>query len=312
LIPNPFFDIYAAIARVVSGVFLLLQIIILIDFAYHWDKKWVDEKEWLWPTAFAAVLMYAGSYTLAAFEFRWFADSSDCSRNKFFIAWTIISTAVVTILPRINYFKSERGRLLPAAVVTLYSFYLCYSSLRSDPGSCNSLQTEDTAQVVISIAIAGVTVCYAGWNLANAETLFGDDPEPEDAASGAGAHEDDAEKGGAGASPANSDSGAAVMEKSDDKDEYDSMDDETRERARTRNLRFHIVMAVASMYVAMLITNWGVETASSSQSYDLGDVSVWVKIVSQWVLVLLYFWTLVQHRLGPLLCPGREWGDGSD
>jgi hypothetical protein len=36
LIPDQFYDVYTAIARPLSGMFLLLQIIILIDFAYSW------------------------------------------------------------------------------------------------------------------------------------------------------------------------------------------------------------------------------------------------------------------------------------
>lgn len=67
-------------------------------------------------------------------------------------------------------------------------------------------------------------------------------------------------------------------------------DDPKAEWKRKRNLKFHVVMAVASMYVAMLITNWGSQTASSDQAYDLGEESMWIKIVSQWVTFLLYAW----------------------
>lgn len=43
LIPNGFFTIYAEIARVISGFFLLLQILILVDFAYDLHEHLTHE-----------------------------------------------------------------------------------------------------------------------------------------------------------------------------------------------------------------------------------------------------------------------------
>ncbi len=41
LIPNPFYEVYVHIARVISGIFLFLQILILLDFAISWAEDWV-------------------------------------------------------------------------------------------------------------------------------------------------------------------------------------------------------------------------------------------------------------------------------
>lgn len=69
---------------------------------------------------------------------------------------------------------------------------------------------------------------------------------------------------------------------------------------------FHFVFVVASMYLAMLVTNWSGLTLD--QDDDTTAVigasigAVWVKIVSSWVVVGLYMWTLV----APLVLTDRS------
>ena len=64
---------------------------------------------------------------------------------------------------------------------------------------------------------------------------------------------------------------------------------------------FHLVFALASMYIAMLMTGWG----TNPQERDLIDVgwtSVWVKLVTQWVTAGTYVWMLV----APAVFPERD------
>jgi len=297
LIPNPPFDVYAIIARFVSGFFLLLQIIILIEFAYQWNASWVsDEKGWYWQILAVCGVLYGASIVLAVFEFRWFTDgmSGECKQEQFFIGFTIALTSLVTLMS-ISWW-CKHGALLPSAVVTLYCFYLCYSSLVSDPSPCNNLQDQTTAQIIVGIIIAATTVTYASWNLSNSATIFGvDEDEIKE-------HEEaDVE---AAKPAAASDGAAADGDKKEEAAEDDGPEDEKAEWRRKRNLKFHLVMAVASMYVAMLLTSWGSETGTSGTSYDLSEVAMWIKIVSLWITILLYTWTLV----APYLFPDRDFG----
>lgn len=55
---------------------------------------------------------------------------------------------------------------------------------------------------------------------------------------------------------------------------------------------FHLIFMLASAYIAMVFTTWNLEGVSGHQTADKGWISVWVKIVSQWICVILYFWTL--------------------
>lgn len=66
---------------------------------------------------------------------------------------------------------------------------------------------------------------------------------------------------------------------------------------------FHLIFALASMYIAMLMTGWGA-VEQEKDRLDVGWTSVWVKTAAEWVTALLYTWTL----LAPALLPDRDWG----
>ncbi len=53
----------------------------------------------------------------------------------------------------------------------------------------------------------------------------------------------------------------------------DAMSPEEEAKTRKVNTYFHMSMLLASMYISMLLTNWGTEQAG--QQYDVGWPSVW-------------------------------------
>jgi hypothetical protein len=68
---------------------------------------------------------------------------------------------------------------------------------------------------------------------------------------------------------------------------------------------FHFIYAIASMYVAMLLTNWdSLKRADGVVTVGQSWQAVWIKIVTSWLTILLYVWTL----LAPVVMPDREWG----
>ena len=92
----------------------------------------------------------------------------------------------------------------------------------------------------------------------------------------------------------------ALMDSEDDSNELlrDSEDDKEHvdEQEEPSMIWFHIVMATGSVYMSMLLTNWG--TVSGHKS----EAQMWVSIASQWISMSLYIWTLV----APRFCPHRE------
>ena len=58
------------------------------------------------------------------------------------------------------------------------------------------------------------------------------------------------------------------------------------------------MMVACSLFMAMLITNWSVQP--TNQGLDVFSVSYesfWIKIVAQWVCLLMYAWTLLAPYL---------------
>lgn len=285
IIPNDFFDIYATISRFVAGLFILIEIIIIIDFAYSWSEKWIEEERYK-AIIGVSVFCYGGAIALLVGMTYWFSNG-DCSRNDFFMYFTLILSIFISLL---SFSERNNGSLLTSSIIALYLHYLCYSALLSDPSTCNDLSGDKWWQVAIGIIIAGATVCYAGWNLSNAKSLFDDadeDAEERFIATADGRME---------AASGNVELGAQNEERHEAGENVD-WESEEAEEFMSRQRKFHFVMAVASMYLAMLITNWGYESQSSDQSWDGGDATTWVKIITLWVTVALYSWSLLKDTI---------------
>jgi len=66
---------------------------------------------------------------------------------------------------------------------------------------------------------------------------------------------------------------------------------------------FHVMFALATLYVMMTLTNWyapGNEVSIDSIHANMS--AVWVKITSAWLCFILYMWTLI----APTLFPDRD------
>jgi len=290
--PDGFYDVYVNIARVISGFFLVLQVIILVDFAYRWNEDWLsDEKQYYKGILFVASLLYIGSLVLLVFLFIWFS-SSGCRLETFFIVWTLIMTLIISLLSvweRVT--DNNRGGLLPAGIITLYSYYLCWSSLSDNPSTCNTMNSDDTVHLVIGLIIAGASVSYAGYSIYSSDLMGGQHDESVRSSLDLEANKDEKSEAAIPKSP-------SINKKSEV-----HVDDETVKR----NKKFHLCMAVSAMYMAMLLTNWGsrdrAEDDTSSSSYDISRENMWIKIVTQWITIGTYGWTL----LAPVILPDRDW-----
>lgn len=319
-IPNYVFDNsgYAWIARVCSTLFLLLQILILIDFGYQWNEDWVSrayagaaseyddatDKKWLAGVLSSAAVLYILAIVGVSLLFSYY---SGCSLGTGTTAFTLIATCVVTAL---SLFRDKivgvEGAILPAAVVTAYAVYLNWSALESNPDAeCKPEKAKDGATITIGILVAAVSLMWTSYSASrNASGLLKGQNAEEVAEEAAdkpfyrvddgkdGKDGDDAEAQRAAAPPS-------------DIEEADAKAKSEAEDAKESYWFFHLIMMTASMYMAMLLTNWGAgEVLDSGEEYatNYGNTSMWVKIVSEWLTLLLYVWTL----LAPRLMAGRD------
>jgi len=74
---------------------------------------------------------------------------------------------------------------------------------------------------------------------------------------------------------------------------------------------FHFTFLLATLYLGMVLTNWqsiSIVTGDGVDDtilVDQGMSAVWVKMVSSWVTLLLFIWTMI----APVVFPNRKFFD---
>ncbi|CAH9146208.1 unnamed protein product [Cuscuta epithymum] len=283
-LPNTMINFYAIISKFGAGLFLVIQVILLLDATLSWNDAWVakDERKWYIALLVVSVACYLATYAFSAILFIWFNPSgNDCGLNVFFIVMTMILAfvfAVIALHPRVN------GSLLPASVISIYCAYLCYTGLSSEPRDyvCNGLPNKSKA-VTISTLILGMlttvlSVLYSALRAGSSTAFLSPPSSPKTDKRPLLGTEEDMESGGKGKRG------------------------ETEARPVSYSYSFfHLIFTLASMYSAMLLSGW-TSSSESSQLIDVGWTSVWVRICTQWVTAALYIWSLT----APLIFPDRE------
>ncbi len=300
-IPNSFFDNtgWAWIARIGSLCFLCLQILILIAFAYEWNDSWVskafpdsgeEDNSWLIAILGCAALLYlvaiAGVPLLLTFY-------GECGLG---VGFSIVTLLGVIALTAITLFRDKivgeeyEGAILPAAVVSAYATFLCWSALESNPDAECKPETSATSanvQMAIGIVFAVVSLCWSC--LSVTDGLQG-------LVSGG------KEEGGSATVPLYSVEGSNGSERQVDVETFESADNDVEEEEHL--WVFHLTLLAASMYMAMLLTNWGADdSAHGNEDGHIGLASAWVKLCSEVLTIGLYIWTLV----APRILEDRDW-----
>ncbi|KAJ3130390.1 hypothetical protein HK098_002619 [Nowakowskiella sp. JEL0407] len=302
VIPNPFFFGWRQyIALPGAVIFLLIQIVLLIEFAHSASEGLLE----LWETTddnrYIAFLLIVtcgaliGSLIMTILLYIWFASGS-CHLNQFFITFNLIICFVasaMSILPRIQEENPKSG-LAQAAMVTVYSTYLIASAISSEPTTeedsvCNPLDkagsTERTT-VIVGAMLTFLAIAYSTSRAATSSMVSGSEERTGLLLGERGANATKIEDGYG----------------DDENDKYPA--DDEKDGVQYNYTYFHIVFALAAMYLAMLITNWNTITVKEEFAIIGKSMSaVWVKVISSWVVMLLYVWTLI----APLVLPDRDW-----
>lgn len=296
-IPNAFFEVYGWIALFASGLFILIQLLILVDFAHSWAENWItkmeDEqsqyeggKKWfviLAVTTSGIFLLCLGAsiamYILFAHH------TSDCGNNIVFITLNIILCGFVAFLsinPKIQDANPKSG-LLQAAVVTGYVTYLTWAALMSvDNNTCNPFLSTTGASNVSALVGAIITIVAVLYSAvrASVSVLANESKETEEKEP------------------------LTKEESANDSEDYEDKTDPDGPVSYSFS-KFHVIFALGAMYVAMLMSDWYTvtKTGDYKTTVDTGPAAMWVKLVSSWLCIILYSWTL----LGPVVLPDRDW-----
>ncbi|GLC60406.1 hypothetical protein PLESTB_001608800 [Pleodorina starrii] len=245
---------YSQFARYASGIFLILQLVLLVNFVYQ-INEWLVERDTraAWAVLIGgAAITFAGGLVLTGITYHYYAPAGSCSLNIFFITWNLVLGLVLLGVLFVPGRASTAG-LLTSGAVWLYCSYLMYSALASEPANrCMRAGGVSAGGWVgvVAFFIALAAVIYSTLDAGTASRdMFG---------------------------------GGKREATGDDSDEVPYRPD-----------FFHVVFATASCYLAMLFTNWAVSQSKTAFELDRGWASTWVKIVSSWVCALLYGWTVI-------------------
>lgn len=296
--------VWRVFGMVGSFIFILIQLILIIDFAHSWSESWkakMDESEskgWFCALMSSTIFLYMVAITgiVLCYVFYAIQPPATCGLHKFFISFTLISCVVITvlsILPFIQEYVPHSGILQPS-VISVYSVYLLWSAMSSNPDKdCNPgleqiLKLNGTTNVEplgvssedwIGMIVLLFCVVYASIRTAttsNVGKLTGNN-DMADYGSGEKVLIDEGKDAPSGGG--------------DDVEGQKVWDDEEDSVSYSYSF-FHFMLALASCYVMMTLTNWFDPNLADQQSLLSGVGAMWVKIISSWVCISLFVWTL--------------------
>ncbi|XP_069808654.1 serine incorporator 3 [Dendropsophus ebraccatus] len=317
---GPFTRVWFWVGVLGAGCFIVIQLVLLVDFAHSLNESWVERMEegnskcWYAVLLTVTSLLYIISIICIVLFYVFYTIPGGCTENKFFISFNMILciiVSVVSILPRVQEYQPQSG-LLQSSMITLYTIYLTWSAMSNEPDrTCNpslisllnkitsptlsplnasalpqlttpeppkSLQWWDT-QSIIGLILFVLCLLYSSIRNSTSSqvkklTLSGQDTAMLDDTAGNG----DVEDG-----------------------EVRRAVDNEKDGVQYSYSFYHFMLCLASLYVMMTLTNW------YSPDADLNTITskwpaVWVKMVSSWVCILLYTWTLI----APCVLPNRD------
>jgi len=289
-------------------LFILIQLIFIIDFAHSWAEAWYgnyqenESRGWLAALLSCTGLMYAGAVSATVLLFIYYIGdhAGQCKLHEFFISINLIMCiilSVVSILPKVQEHMPQSG-LLQSSMITLYIMYFTWSALSNSPRtdckpdffSPNTTSTTTTptpspdvahptfdAESIVGLVIWFLCLLYssvATSNSSSASKLTGTDKVLLSKDDGSGG---DVEAGTV-------------------------RDNEEDEVAYSWSI-FHMMFALATLYMMMTLTNWYSPSGDLS-SYSSNSAAMWVKIISSWLAGAIYLWTLI----APAVLQDRDFG----
>jgi len=303
-----FGEVWMYFGMIGGFLFILIQLVLIIDFAHSWAEAWYgnysenENKGWLCALLTCTGLMYSAAFASLVLFFIYYTGQSvgHCKIHEFFISFNMIVCvvlSVVSVLPQVQEHMPASG-LLQSAIMSLYIMYLTWSSLSNSPwAACKpdlynsttpSQGTNDKpeeagpsfhVESLVGLIIWFLCVLYSSITTSSsssASKLTGTDKVllKEDGGGG----------GDAEAGPAR--------------------DNEEDEVAYSWSL-FHVMFALATLYVMMTLTNWYSPNSNSDLATISGNAAaMWVKIISSWLCAAIYLWTMI----APLILVDRDFG----
>ena len=165
------------IAMLGATVFIVLGLVLLVDFAHSWSETCLENWEnspnsnlWQWILLGSTAGMYAATIALTGIMYGFFA-SSGCGLNRFFISFNLALCILITILcihPTVQEHNPRSG-LAQSSMVAAYCTYLIMSAIGNHENKeCNPLQKyrgtvegTRTTTVVVGAVFTFLAIAYS-------------------------------------------------------------------------------------------------------------------------------------------------------
>ncbi|XP_020529109.1 probable serine incorporator isoform X1 [Amborella trichopoda] len=261
-IPSASIHLYGEVARFGAGVFLVVQLVSVIQFINWCDSYWMRNEKLkqrfgrfsiYFFGLFLSTVAYIAAICGILVMFLKYVRGTACPINIFFISWTIVLLLVMMIVAL--HSKVNTG-LLSSGIMGAYIVFLCWSAIRSEPDAqqCSMrkemvVSNDWTTVLSFLIAISAIVMATFSTGIDSQSFQF-----------------------------------RKVGIQSEDSIPYNYG-------------FFHIVFSLGAMYFSMLLINWDLDHSTQKWSIDVGWASTWVKIVNEWFAASIYLWKLVSPLL---------------
>jgi serine incorporator 1/3 len=261
--------------------------------------------------------MFCGIFFLCTFGalVYMFFQFTGCATNNAFISLTLI----LCILLPIAQLTGGEGNLLSVACISVWATFLCYTAIIKNPeATCNPLIGESSPiSITYGLLLTLISLSWAGWSYtaedkltdakysSNTNEVVIDSHDKESDILEKQERVNRGKRDVAGVVVIQSETDATADDNYIPVDEKQTSNEEvteTSESSKTSNAwRLNVALAVVSCWCAMTLTEWGVVQANDGTiaNRNVGHVSMWVIIGSQWFVMSLYLWTLIAPRLFP-------------
>ncbi|KAK0138029.1 Serine incorporator 1 [Merluccius polli] len=292
-----------------SFFFIIIQLILLVDFAHSWNQSWVQRAEngnrngWFAALMSFTIIHYALAFTVMVLLYVYYTQPDDCTEHKVFISLNLIFSiivSIVAILPSVQEAQPTSG-LLQASLISLYTMYITWSAMTNNPNrQCNpsllSLVGASPTPPPAPVLGGGPVEAVQWWDAQSIVglvifffcTLYASIRSSTNSQVNKLMRTEDGE-------------GLTDYEAAPGEDGVRRAVDNEEDAVTYSYSFFHFSLLLASLYIMMTLTNWFIPD-TDTETMQTSMPAVWVKISSSWLGLGLYLWTLV----APLVLSNRD------
>ena len=302
-ISNQVFQDYSHAARYISIGFMILQVIILLDLFYLAGIKMVKNYDngsaqyacYLVVLSLVAETAAVGMNVLGYIYFR--KAEEGCMSTL----WVnVITSVILVVLPIIQLLHlNPQNSLLTTALTGCFISYLSFICQFSYDGGdalqCNRMEASNFVADIVCSTFFFILTMYGSIMGGTGQVKVTRDGNINNAM---GVGDTEMEE--------NKNSKYKGQEQMGSNEQLEREVDNEQKYTETFGwVKWHLYMCLASIYISMLITNWGSANVGSNESIlqlEPSNPGFWIRLVISWAATLLYIWTMI----APRVCLSRD------